>query len=200
MKDYSIKDQIYCYENTLILKNKLNIKNKEELEIVEIKITSFKIAELQKREFKEYNLNFLFFKNLHKFIFEDLFEWAGKIRIIDISKDSFKFAHHIYIEKEASKLFNQLKKENYLKNIKKEDLIKKISHYITEINVLHPFREGNGRTIREYFRILLQNLDYKINFNIKNKQKYIEAMIESPYDQKNLIKFLKENIKKLEEK
>ncbi|MDO7975772.1 Fic/DOC family protein [Oceanotoga teriensis] len=200
MKDYSIKDQIYCYENTLILKNKLNIKNKEELEIVETKITSFKIAELQKREFKEYNLNFLFFKNLHKFIFEDLFEWAGKIRIIDISKDSFKFAHHIYIEKEASKLFNQLKKENYLKNIKKEDLIKKISHYITEINVLHPFREGNGRTIREYFRILLQNLDYKINFNIKNKQKYIEAMIESPYDQKNLIKFLKENIKKLEEK
>jgi cell filamentation protein len=119
MKDYSIKDQIYCYENTLILKNKLNIKNKEELEIVETKITSFKIAELQKREFKEYNLNFLFFKNLHKFIFEDLFEWAGKIRIIDISKDSFKFAHHIYIEKEASKLFNQLKKENYLKNIKK---------------------------------------------------------------------------------
>ena len=68
-------------------------------------------------------------------------------------KGSFRFAKWEYIEDELRKLLDKLSKDN-LKNLSKEEMAKKLAYYMSELNVLHPFREGNGRTIREFIRQL----------------------------------------------
>ena len=196
MKDYTEKDSLYCYKGTIVLKNKLNITDFERLAQAEDEITAVNLAELQKRVFDD-ELDYEFFMWLHKFVFSDIYEWAGTIRKVDISKENFKFAHFLYIENELKKLFKQLKAESYLKKCSKTDLVNKITFYMTELNVLHPFREGNGRIIREYFRILLESCGYYINFTKNQKPSYFKAMIDSPYDSENLLKFIQNNLRNI---
>jgi len=193
MKDYTEKDNLYCYKGTIVLKNKLNITDFERLAQAEDEITAVNLAELQQRVFDD-ELDYDFFLWVHKFVFSDVYEWAGTIRKVDISKEDFKFAHFLYIENELRKLFKQLEEEGYLKIFSKTDLVNKITFYMTELNVLHPFREGNGRIIREYFRILLESCGYYLNFTKNNKPSYFKAMINSPYNTEHLLKFIQNNL------
>ena len=83
MKDYTEKDSLYCYKGTIVLKNKLNITDFERLAQAEDEITAVNLAELQKRVFDD-ELDYEFFMWLHKFVFSDIYEWAGTIRKVDI--------------------------------------------------------------------------------------------------------------------
>src|SRR6056297_61569 len=196
MKDYTEKDNLYCYKGTIVLKNRLNITDFERLAQAEDEITAVNLAELQQHVFDD-KLDYEFFLWLHQFVFSDIYEWAGTIRKVDISKENFKFAHYSFVENELRKLFKQLEEESYLKKYSRTDLVKKLTFYMTELNVLHTFREGNGRIIREYFRILLESLGYYINFTKNNKASYFKAMIDSPYDSENLLKFIQNNLRNI---
>src|SRR6056297_3326238 len=110
MKDYTEKDNLYCYKGTIVLKNRLNITDFERLAQAEDEITAVNLAELQQHVFDD-KLDYEFFLWLHQFVFSDVYEWAGTIRKVDISKEDFKFAHFSYIENELRKLFKQLEEE-----------------------------------------------------------------------------------------
>lgn len=196
MKDYSIKDDYYCYEGTFILKNKFNIKDKKLLDSVEKDITGSMIFLLQSFNFDDRELDDNFLMWLHKYIFEDIYDWAGKLRVVDLTKDEFKFAHYLFLKNNLNKYFMELKNDNYLIDYKKDLLIDKLSYYITELNVLHPFREGNGRVIREYFRILLERKNLYIDYS--DKEAYLEAMIESPRKTEKLKMYLIKNLKTID--
>jgi cell filamentation protein len=107
MKDYTEKDNLYCYKGTAVLKNKLNITDYEKLACAEDEITSVNLAGFQQRVFED-ELNYDFFLWLHKFVFSDIYEWAGALRKVDISKENFKFAHYLFVENELRKLFKQV--------------------------------------------------------------------------------------------
>src|SRR5690606_11569109 len=92
--------------------------------------------------------------NIHKFIFKDIFPFAGQVREEDISKGSFRFAHVRFLVDQTNDLLNELKQDNYLKGLPYDNYVNRLTYYMTELNVLHPFREGNGRTQREFFRCL----------------------------------------------
>ena len=79
-------------------------------------------------------------------MFEDIYPFAGKLREENIAKGEFRFAMWEYIESELENLLNKLKRENYLKELSKEQLSKKLAFYLAELNVLHPFREGNRKS------------------------------------------------------
>lgn len=175
--DYDKQDDFYCYPKTNILINKFDIQNKSDLSTVERQITALKIAKLEESPVQgSFNLEHL--KNIHRFIFEDIYTWAGEARKGEflIKGDSI-FCRAIYIEKMASEVHNKLIADNYLRNLNKADFIAKLAYYMGEINALHPFREGNGRTQRLYFKQLCTRAGYDLEFSKTQKDILLKADI-----------------------
>ena len=182
---YETRNSVYCYDNTDILVNKLDIKDKGILKEYERRIVSIKLLELEKKQLDN-SFDITHFCNIHKFLFEDVYSFAGLFRNEDIAKDNFKFARWEYIEEELLKLFDELKREKYLEGLDKKALSNRLAYYIAELNVLHPFREGNGRTIREFIRQLALKNNYYLNFNLVDSQKMLNASIKSVVDASDL--------------
>ena len=103
-------------------------------------------------------------KSIHKFLFGEIYDWAGQIRTVNISKGN-RFCQAEYIEPQITKIFDKLRKEKYLLDCKtKAELGKRLAYYLSEINVIHPFREGNGRTQRIFIEYLAHNAGYSLDF------------------------------------
>lgn len=93
---------------------------------------------------------------LHRWLFEDVYAWAGTIRTVPIIKDRSRFANPRFIEEGASRLFDELREKRQLRTVAAADLPGRLAYYFGELNALHPFREGNGRTQRLFLRQLLE--------------------------------------------
>lgn len=91
---------------------------------------------------QQWDLNHL--QKIHQYIFQDVYPFAGKVRTEQIGKGDFRFASPLYIESEADRVFQELKTEKYLIGLRKNVFCERMAYYFSEINVLHPFREGNG--------------------------------------------------------
>lgn len=102
-----------------------------------------------------YDLAYL--QSLHQQLFGDVYEWAGELRSIDISKESTRFCNAGRIAPEGRKLFKKLQDENWLEGLSDENFINRLAEYYVEINMLHPFREGNGRAQRLLFEHIAAN-------------------------------------------
>ena len=174
---YEAVNSIYCYPNSNTLVNKLDIHDNKKLATVEKKLVLLKLYTLMQNK-NIANFDIYHFLSIHKFLFDDIYPFAGKIRSEDIAKDSFRFAKWEYIEEQLRFLFDKLSKDNF-KNLSKDEMSKKLAYYMSELNVLHPFREGNGRTIREFIRELAYVNGY--SFDVKNvsPKEMLNASIES---------------------
>ena len=178
---YEARNSIYCYKNSDVLINKLDIKDNKKLEEFERKIVLAKLYELRQNN-QIGNFDIEHFVGIHKFLFEDIYPFAGLFRTENIAKGNFSFAEWEYIEDELKKLLNLLKEENYLQNLDRNTFIKRLSYYMAELNVLHPFREGNGRTIREFIRQLAYKNGYVLNLKNINPKDMLHACIRSVVD------------------
>jgi len=177
MSKYIFKTSDIYYLNSSIPKNKLNIKDEKEL----ISIEHFLLLEAYKKFAKKLDneLDENFFINLHKKTFQDLYKWAGNYRNVDIIKGDTFFCRGIYIKKEMKKLFEKLRKDNYLKNLDKELFIQKLAYYKCELISIHPFYELNGRIIRLFIDILSINSGYDvIDYSNIDEEEYIKCAIE----------------------
>jgi cell filamentation protein len=169
----------YCYPGTDVLKNKLDIMDDDALTIAEREITSLKLLKLYNIPVvKEYNFETLC--KIHKIIFEDIYEWSGQIRRGDfLSKGNSIFCRGRYVGESAKTIFENISNENNLCGLNKSKFVERMAYYMGEINALHPFREGNGRTAREFFRQLSLNANYTLDFSKTEKEKLLTADIEA---------------------
>lgn len=164
-------DNEYCYPNSDILKNKLNIKDKERLEVAERELTSIRLAEIELNQVKG-SFDLCHLQNIHKFIFQDIYFFAGKIRNVNISKGSvFCYCENIVTYGEM--LFEKLREEKYLMVTPENKIYERLSYYMSEINALHPFREGNGRAQRVFMSSLGKTAGYEIDFNMVTNREMI---------------------------
>lgn len=186
---YETRGSVYCYEGTNTLVNKLNIKDSEELESYETSVVSLKLMALNKKGITG-NFDVAHFVSIHKFLFEDIYNFAGLFRTENIAKDYFQFAEWEYIESELERLLSELKSENYLVGLSKEQFASRLAYYWAELNVLHPFREGNGRTTREFLRQLSLKNGYILNLYKVNSQELLNASIKSIADTSDLENYL----------
>lgn len=182
---YEARNSIYCYENSNILINKLDIKDPVILSNYEKQIVAIKLLALHKKGITG-NFDVNHFVSIHKFLFEDIYPFAGEFRAENIAKDNFSFAEFEYIEPEIHKLFDNLKKEAFLEGLDKSNLSKKLAYYWAELNVLHPFREGNGRTTREFLRQLALKNGYSLDYQNISANVLLEASKKSIYDEDEL--------------
>ena len=168
----------------MLLKNKLGIEDPIELAKVEEKMTKIKAIEL----FETGKLNtfevgtFKGLAQIHKYLFEEIYEFAGKIRTENISKSNFRFASAMYLE-EALKQIDKMPQSNF------DEIIDK---YI-EMNIAHPFREGNGRSTRIWLDMILKKeMGQVIDWSKVNKEDYLLAMERSPIKNTEIKFLLKE--------
>mgnify|MGYP004635823839 CR=1 FL=1 len=167
-----------------MLENKLGITNSIELAKEEERITKIKAIELFENKILD-KIEVGTYKGLaeiHKYLFEDIYEFAGKMRKENISKNNFRFASAMYLEEALNKI-DQMLQSNF------DEIVEK---YI-EMNVAHPFREGNGRSTRIWLDMILKKeLKMVVDWSKINKEDYLLAMERSPI--KNLeIKYLLKN-------
>lgn len=182
---YEARNSAYCYKGTNVLINLLNIRDNKILQRAESRIVATKLFELRKNEMIG-NFDVEHFNKIHKFLFEDIYPFAGKFRTENIAKGYFSFAEWEYIDTELRKLLEKLHKSNLLKNDTRAELIKDLAYYLAELNALHPFREGNGRTIREFIRELAYKNGYLLDLQKVEPSEVYDAFLKSVIDTTDL--------------
>lgn len=145
------------------------------LEAAEREVTAVTIRKVR---FKHPPYDLEYMKLLHKKLFSELYDWAGDIRSVDISKGGTRFCNCGRVMPEAKKLFVALKKENWLSNLKKEEFCKRLAEYYCEFNMIHPFREGNGRVQRLLFEHLAIAAGYDLDWGSIQRNEWIQANID----------------------
>ena len=155
-----------------MLKNKLGIDNSADLAREEERISKKRAAELFEQGILD-NLEagkFASLQVIHKYLFEDIYEFAGKVRTVNLAKGNFRFAPLIYLDAA-------------LENIDKmpqSDFDEIVEKYV-EMNIAHPFREGNGRSTRIWLDHMLKNeIGRVIDWSKVDKEDYLLAMERSP--------------------
>lgn len=187
-------DSKYEYPGTNVLINHFNIKDPQKLSLIEGAITLNRLFRLENSPIiGNFDLNHLL--KIHKYIFLEIYPFAGQIRDENINKGGFRFAEFRYIESSANDLFKKLKSEKTLANLPKEEFAERAAFYMAEINVLHPFREGNGRTTREFIRTLCLKNGYNLEWEKVDKQLVFSATVKSIVDHKPLAEVINKCIK-----
>ena len=169
----------YCYNESNVLINKLNIHDQKTLDKAERNITALMLMKLQLNPIPNPKELFSveYFINLHKQVFEYIYSFAGTIRKENMVKGNTPFCRPDFIYKYLVMLFDKIFDD--VKKIKtKDDIVNFLSYYYSELNIIHPFREGNGRIMREYLRQLVifinqyLDLDYELDFsNVTDEDK-----------------------------
>ncbi len=172
---YGTGQDPYKYEKSDVLKNNLGITDEVELFEAERKLSEISAMDI---EFQEPPYDLSYWCLLHKKLFSDIYCWAGEIRTIDISKGDTRFCNCNRIEAEATKLFDNLAKENFLIGLPRKELTKKLAEYYCDMNVIHPFRDGNGRSQRLLFEHLIINCGYEVTFKNIKINDWLDANIE----------------------
>lgn len=168
-------DSKYCYPGTDVLINRYGIHDAAKLYAMELDITHIRAAELSTRPVKgNYDLKHL--QMIHKKLFGDIYPFAGKIRDVRISKGNM-FCFPEFIKPMAEDIFDKLARDQYLKGLDQDTFIDRLSFYMGEVNALHPFREGNGRTQRVFFTQLAQDAGHNLHFERMDKDELLQADI-----------------------
>ena len=168
MSKYGGEDTIYM--NGGVFKNKLSIQDSELLETAEKEFSAVRAQYLLLQPITG-NFDLAHLQTIHRELFGDVYDWAGEIRRIDISKGNTRFANFAFIENESRKLLEKLRSENYLHGLDKDKFAERAAYYLGELNVLHPFREGNGRTLRLFMTQLAMKNGLQIHWqNISAEQ------------------------------
>jgi cell filamentation protein len=149
----------------MVLENKLNITNQVDLGRAEEKISKQKAKEINKIEVG----TFAGLAQIHKILFDDIYDFAGKIREVNIAKGNFRFAPMMYL-KQSLEHIDGMAQSSF------DEIIEK---YV-EMNIAHPFREGNGRATRIWLDVMLKaNIKQVIDWNLVDKEAYLSAMERS---------------------
>jgi len=197
MAKYEGQDH-YLDPKTGVLKNKLGISEEEELKEAEASLVAWRSYQLVEQPMPgRFDLDHL--KAIHRHLFQDVYEWAGELRDVDLTRNNSYFANHQHLIEAARPIFAKLADENYLKGLGAADFSERAAYYLGEINALHPFREGNGRTQREFVNHLAHQNGYFIDWTNVSRSDLIQASIESFHrgDNANFAAFIRDNLREL---
>ena len=153
-----------CYPGTAILINKFDIRDEAKLNEVETVLVSARSAEWITAPAAN-TFDFAHYKAIHQFLFSDLYDWAGQIRTVNISKKGTDFCPAGEIEPQAKLIFDRLKEQNYFKGLPHDAFVEEITDFYCTTNYLHPFREGNGRTQRAFLTQLIRSAGHDLNWS-----------------------------------
>lgn len=170
----AVADQ-YCYPNTTILKNLLDLRVQFQLDAYELEVSTLRAAEpLPSGQF-----SIRHYQAIHRHLFQDVYAWAGQIRKVRIAKSGSMFCYPENIVDQLRRLFAQLHGEHYLKGLTAGQFADRAAEYLAELNAIHPFREGNGRTQLAFLTLLAARAGHPLNLDLLDPNAMLAAMIDS---------------------
>ena len=170
-------DDEYCYPNTNILKNKLNITNDKDLYEAERELVAYQTTNLVQKPIKG-NFDFEHLKSIHECLFGKIYTWAGIPRKCNIAKTNL-FCLAQYIDNYSKEVFDKVVKNDYFIKQDYNEKIESLAILFADINALHPFREGNGRSQREFIKGLALINGVNLDFTKVMEKEMIIASSES---------------------
>ena len=170
-------DTKYCYAGSDVLKNRLGIADKDRLLRAETDLATLRLLELQIHPVKG-RFDFGNLKSIHRHIFQDLYDWAGETRTVNIGK-GYLFCLSQYIDGFAESIFATFAKDCFAAKDSHGKFVKTLAKYYGDMNALHPFREGNGRSQREFARELCLACGYGFDLSFTNHEDMLSASIAS---------------------
>lgn len=153
----------YIDPKTGILRNLIGATTYPELRKAEgdiVAVSEISLAEIP------HTINLAELQQIHKSLFAKIYDWAGELRTVDIRKGSKEyFLECGYLENGANFVFEKLQKENCLKGLSRNNFAKRLAYFYEQLNFIHPFREGNGRTQRIFWQRIAKAAKYKIDWS-----------------------------------
>lgn len=177
-----------CYPGTTVLVNRFDLRTQEELDAVEAVLVTAKAMQWEEDPLCG-TFDFEHYKRIHKHLFGELYEWAGTVRTINISKKGTRFCPVEEIPRVSEAIFTRLAKNAYLRGLPRDEFSAELTDLYQRTNELHPFREGNGRTQKVFLAQLAQNAGYRMDFSCADPD---ELMIATIYAAQGIEEPLKE--------
>lgn len=192
--NYIDPDYTYTDPKTGVLRNLADITDYDALNFVETGAVTKRIQELCENPIKIKGIESLF--AIHRHLFQDIYTWAGEKRNVEISKDSKQFFPTTHFENAYRFIDTLIIDYKNIQKRNKQQLTEKLAEILDTVNYLHPFREGNGRTQREFLRLLALEKGLLLNLNPPDNksvyERYMKGTIES--DVKTLTELILELI------
>jgi cell filamentation protein len=172
---YDSTDDPYCYPGTKVLKNRRNLRTQGALDRFETAITAQRFNEpLPPGKLTEQH-----YQRVHRHLFKDVYTWAGRYREVRISKGDSAFCYPEYIPREMKKLFEGLRRDNFLHGLSAELFTRKAASFLAGLNAVHPFRDGNGRSQMAFMALVAASAGHPLRLSRLIPGDFMAAMIRS---------------------
>lgn len=173
--EYDAITDPYCYPASPVLKNIHDLTDAAALAEFETISTTQRADE----PLPHGNFDVDHYKAIHHHLFQDVYEWAGTFRTVRISKDGSAFCYPEHIEGEIRALFEGLKNHGYLQGLSSDAFAEAVAHFVAELNAIHPFREGNGRTQTAFLTLLSEQAGHPLVIERLAPERFLTATIAS---------------------
>ena len=172
---YQAESDPYCYPGSDVLRNKARLQSAEALEQFETAMTFARSEEPLPRG----RLSVTHYCAVHRHLFQDVYDWAGAFRTVRLTKGQSTFCYPEHIAAEMRSVFAGLKQEQFLRGLGRTDFASIAAHFVSELNAIHPFREGNGRTQLTFLALLADRADHPLDLDRLDPDATLAAMIKS---------------------
>jgi cell filamentation protein len=176
----------YVYPGTHVLINKFGCRDAKQLQELEARSTMGNLVYLQLHPVSGV-FDFKHLKDIHYFIFQDVFDWAGQIRTVDIGKNNL-FCRAVFINDYAKEVFDDFYTSCQAASGDKDAFVEQVVSHYADMNALHPFREGNGRTERLFLTLLVRNAGFSISFADCDRDLLMIAAIHAAQGELSLLR------------
>lgn len=187
---YAAEDDPYCFDGTTVLRNKFGIRDADTLSALETELAMARADE----PLPDGRMDVGHFLSVHYHLFQDVYDWAGQPRTVRTSKGTSNFCYPEHIEAQLEILFRQLRKDGLLVGFSKSDFARKAAEFLATLNVIHAFREGNGRAQLSFMILLAQEAGHPFDMQRLEPQGFLQAMIASFHGNEDPLARLLEDI------
>lgn len=171
---YRAEPDPYCYPGTTVLINRLGLTDQAELDAFEAEMTAQRASEALPTG----RLSYRHYRAIHRHLFQDVYAWAGKIRTVRMAKGANAFCYPEHIDREMRHLFRELRKHD-LRKLQPIEFAESAAHFLSELNAIHPFREGNGRTQLTFLALMAEFAGYHLPLERMDPTAMLNAMVAS---------------------
>lgn len=184
-------------EQEILQQNLLGIDNLEDLARAEQYAFMVRALEIAQGKFQIPSHDLPGLQALHSYLFQDVYVFAGQIRNVQLSKGTTRFCQAQFIDEMAQQIFHEMQQEPKWETL--DEAAKRLAYFKAELNLLHPFREGNGRSIRIFIHDFAKSRGYEWQFEHLQQDSYLKAMIQSVLTSDELEQLFKDTLTKLTE-
>lgn len=172
---YDAFDEPYCYPNSAVLRNRLDLRDARTLEAFEAEMVTERAAE----PLPAGRLGVSHLCAIHRHLFQDVYAWAGRFRTVRLARDDSMFCYPENIRPQLRELFSRLKDRDWLRGLDADAFAPQAAHCLSELNVIHPFREGNGRTQMTFLSLLALRAGHPLDFDPLTREAFLPAIVEA---------------------